>query len=287
MRVTSAARYYLADLKVGKDTARKRRYHLESFCLHLGGDTEVRAVKRQHIEAWLFNREVQPSTLKNMHLTIRTFFDYCVVKGWRKTVPYRDITLPRVARRQPRALNRDQLQALSDTLPDDRARLIVALAVNEGLRRVEIARLELGDIDFHNMTLAVLTAKAGTEDLLPLSRLTHDYALIPYLRTRGRKPGRLILREDGTGGLSADTIGAMVVRWMREAGIKDQAFDGRSLHACRHTYAALLLERGADPTVIQAGLRHSALSSTWTYLRATRDVERLRPFVGMDLREAS
>lgn len=49
----------------------------------------------------------------------------------------------------------------------------------------------------------------------------------------------------------------------------------------------LLLDRGADPTVIQAGLRHSTLGSTWTYLRGTRDVERLRPYMGHRMKEAS
>lgn len=61
----------------------------------------------------------------------------------------------------------------------------------------------------------------------------------------------------------------------------------RTLHACRHSFAMNLLDHGADPTVIQAGLRHSTLGSTWTYLRGTRDVEKLRPLMGRTMKEAS
>lgn len=286
MRANTAARLYLSDLKgkVGRETVSKRRYHLENFIATIGGETEVRAVKRTHIETWIGSQEVSPSTLKLRFLTIRGYFDFSQVRGWIKTVPYTGITLPRVPKKQPRALSKTELRALAQVLPDERARLIVALALNEGLRRVEIARLELGDIDFTEMTLRIVTAKAGTEDLIPLTPVTHDEFLAPYLTVRGRKPGALIQSALG-GPLQADTIGMMVAKWMKEAGVKEAAFDGKSLHACRHSFAMNLLDHGADPTVIQAGLRHSTLGSTWTYLRSTRDLERLRPFMGQQLKE--
>ena len=194
MTAAGAARIYLNELRkrVTTETLTRRRYHLESFLAHVGGQVEVRAVKRKHIESWLWGMEVAPSTLKLRFLTIRGLFDYCQVRGWVKVLPYLGIVLPRPAKKQPRALTRDELIALSAVLPDERARCIVALAVNEGLRRVEIARLELGDIDFHAMTLRVVTAKAHTEDLIPLSEATLNNWLAPYLTVRGRRPGALI-----------------------------------------------------------------------------------------------
>ena len=289
MRANTAARLWLSELRktVKPVTVQKRRYHIESFLLTAGGDTEVRAFKRKHVEEWLHGMEVSPATLRSRFLTVRLWFGFCHTRGWIKGVlPTAGISLPRQPRKQPRALTRVELTRLGQALPDERARLIVALAVNEGLRRVEIARLELGDIDFQNMVIRVLTAKAGTEDLIPLTRMTCDDFLAPYLVVRGRKPGALIQSHYG-GGLSPDRIGTLVGQWMRDAGVKETAFDGKSLHACRHTFAMNLLDHGADPAVIQAGLRHSTLGSTWTYLRGVRDVERLRPFMGKQLREAS
>lgn len=286
VRANLAARLYLSDIKgrVSHETISKRRYHLESFLAHIGGDTEVRQIKKTHIQDWLGGQEVAPATLKLRLLTLRGYFDFCLGRGWIKTVPYAGIVLPRVPKKQPRALTKTELRALAQVLPDERARLIVALALNEGLRRVEIARLELGDIDFTEMTLRIVTAKAGTEDLIPLTPVTHDEFLVPYLTVRGRKPGALIQSALG-GPLQADTIGMMVAKWMKEAGVKQAPFDGKSLHACRHSFAMNLLDHGADPTVIQAGLRHSTLGSTWTYLRTARDVERLRPFMGQQLKD--
>lgn len=286
MRLNAVARLYLSAItgQVTPNTRRQRRYHLEGFLAHMGGDTAVRAVKRRHIETWLATQEVSPGTLKTRFLTVRSMFDLAVERRWVRTSPCHGIVLPRQPRRQPRAFSLVELRALREALPDERARLIVSLGVCEGLRRVEIARLELGDIDLRTRTIRVLTAKTGNEDLIPLTDVTGRY-LDEYLTVRGRFPGPLIQSYRRRGGITADTIGTLVVGWLRDAGVKAAPFDGRSLHACRHTAAMRMLEAGADPTIIQAGLRHAALSSTWTYLRARRNVDDLRQWMGADMHE--
>lgn len=288
-RLHTVARLHLSDLshRVTRATLRQRRYDLEAFVAHIGGDVRVRAIKKKHIESWVRTQTCAPATLRLRFLSVRMLFKFAFERGWVKTAPTMGIVLPRVPRRLSRALSLADLQSLGRVLPDERAQVIVALALNEGLRRVEIARLELGDIDFPSMTMRVVTAKSGgVEDVLPLTEATWVDFLRPYLAVRGNHPGPLIVSYTTGGGLSPARIGSMVSRWMREAGIKGAAFDGKSLHAMRHTTAANLLAQGADPTIVQRALRHATLSSTWTYLRNQRSVEELRPLMGQQMKEA-
>ena len=289
MRVRTVARLHLSDLKrrVAPATLRQRRYDLESFISFTGGDVAARAVKQKHVQAWVDDQTCAASTLKLRFLSVRMMFKYAQEHRWINRLPTDGITLPRVPRRQRRALSLDQLRALGAVLPDERARLIIALGVNEGLRRVEIARLELGDIDFKDMLVRVVTAKSGgNEDVIPLTEDTAEKYLRPYMTVRGTKPGVLIQSYTTGRALSPDSIGKLVTSWMLDAGIKETAFDGISLHACRHTTADHLRAAGAQPEDIQHALRHANLSSTWTYLRPERNLERLRLFMGRHL-EAS
>lgn len=284
--LNTAARLHLSELKrtLHPDTVKRRRYILEAFLAHIGGATAAKAVKRRHVEDWLYSQEVAASTLRKHYNVLRAFFRFVFERGWAPASPTLGIVLPRIPRKQPRALTLEELRALALALPDERARLIIALALNEGLRRVEIARLELSDVDTLAMTLRVLTAKSDTEDTIPLTEWTLQF-LRPYMAVRGNVPGPLIQSQRRHGGITADAIGNMVSQWMKDAGIKTGAFDGKSLHACRHTFAINLLDHGADLATIQLGLRHASPSSSNTYLRLRQDVERLRPFMGQHLKE--
>lgn len=286
MRLRTVAQRHLADIRhrLAPATVRERRYSLEHFVAHIGGDMEIRAVKKGHIEDWLHSMNVSPGTLRNRFLAVRMMFAYAVEEGWTRSKPTLGITLPRQPRRQPRALTFDDLLAIDSVLPDLRARVIVALALNEGLRRSEIASLQLGDIDLPSMTIRVVTVKSRSEDLLPLTEATWEDWMRPYLAERGRWPGALIYSYTTRGHLSPGRIGAMVSQWLREAGVKGAAFDGKSLHAFRHTTADSLLRVGAPPDVIQRALRHATLSSTWQYLRNRRSVDELRPWMGPHIR---
>lgn len=283
MRLNTAARVHLDHLRhrVTPETRRQRRYDLESFVAHVGGDVALRAVKRTHIEAWLAEQECATSTLRLRFLAVRMLFDEAEEEGWIHGRPYVGIRLPRMPRKQPRDLTREELLALGRSLPDARAHLIVALAVNEGLRRVEISRLELADIDLGAMLVRVVTAKGGAVDDHPLTEWTRDDYLMPWLRERGGRPGPLIVSYTTGRALTPHTIGALVAGWLRDAGVKASAYDGKSLHACRHTYARRLLDAGAEVEVVQQGLRHASLASTWTYLRNRKRVDDLRPFMGL------
>ena len=124
VRLNTVARLHLSDLqrRVVPATHRQRRYDLESFVAHVGGEVAIRAVKHKHVQAWVDAQDCSPATLKVRFLSVRMMFRFAQERRWVQRSPCEDIILPRVPRRQRRALNLDQLRALGAVLPDDRDR---------------------------------------------------------------------------------------------------------------------------------------------------------------------
>jgi integrase len=121
---------------------------------------------------------------------------------------------------------------------DSRERLIVTLGLQLGLRRMEIAALELGDISLRENTLIVRHGKGGHARLLPLTVAARD-AVVAYLAEYRISAGPLIrqLRYPERG-IGANYVSRMASRLAFEAGVKVAPGDGVSSHSWRHTAAS-------------------------------------------------
>lgn len=158
---------------------------------------------------------------------------------------------------------------------DGRARLVLLLMLQEGLRRREVAGLTLGDIDMAERTMLVV-GKGNHERVLPISSETWA-ALTAYLAGERIVGGPLIRSaKDHRSPVQPATIGRLVSALMLAAGVKQRPYDGRSGHSCRHTAASDTLKSGAHLRDVQRMLGHIHLTSTEVYL----------PLIVQDLREA-
>ncbi len=147
---------------------------------------------------------------------------------------------------------------------------IMLLVARLGLRSIEIARLELGDIDWRGGEL-VVRGKARRRDRLPLPAEVGD-ALVAYLM-RDRVPAgarRLFLTcRAPRGPIRADLVGDVVERACRRVGLPPVG-----AHRLRHALAAELLRRGAGLVAISQVLRHQDLATTALYAKV--DLHTLR-----------
>lgn len=147
---------------------------------------------------------------------------------------------------------------------------IMLLVARLGLRSIEIARLELGDIDWRGGEL-VVRRKARRRDRLPLPAEVGD-ALVAYLM-RDRVPAgarRLFLTcRAPRGPIRADLVGDVVERACRRVGLPPVG-----AHRLRHALAAELLRRGAGLVAISQVLRHQDLATTALYAKV--DLHTLR-----------
>jgi site-specific recombinase XerD len=140
---------------------------------------------------------------------------------------------------------------------------IMMLLARLGLRSVEVARLELRDVDWRAGEL-VVRGKARRQDRLPLPADVGE-ALAGYL-ARGRVPAgtrRLFLTCTAPRGpIRADLVGDVVERACRRAGRPRVG-----PHRLRHALAAELLRRGAGLAAISQVLRHQDLATTALYAK--------------------
>lgn len=178
------------------------------------------------------------------------------VGGWRLA------TLP------PPAMPTTDVQLLLDTC--DRATPVglrdfamIMLVARLGLRSIEIARLELRDVDWRAGEL-VVRGKARRHDRSPLPTEVGE-ALVAYLSS-GRNPAdavHLFLTcRAPRGPIRADLVGDVVERACLRAGLPRVG-----PHRLRHALAGELLRQGAGLVAISQVLRHQDLATTALYAK--------------------
>ena len=208
---------------------------------------------------------------------VRAFLRFCFLEGL-LAVDLSQAALVVRGRRAsllPRGISRADARALLGSC--DRRQLIgrrdyalIILLLRLGLRRGEVARLALDDIDWRAGEL-VIHGKGGREDRLPLPADV-GAAISSYLR-RGRPVSdrrEVFLRARAPySPIAAGTVASTVRRACRRAGIPEVGS-----HRLRHTTACEMVSAGVPIVRIGQVLRHRSLQSTAIYARV--DIKQLR-----------
>jgi site-specific recombinase XerD len=155
------------------------------------------------------------------------------------------------------------------TLGGARNYAIMLLLARLGLRSIEVARLQLEDLDWRAGEL-VVRGKARRHDRLPLPADVGE-AVADYLSLRGKRSSRhaFLTVKAPTRPIRADLVGDVVQRACLRAGVAHVG-----AHRLRHTFASELLRAGASIVDISQLLRHSDLATTASYAKV--DLGRLR-----------
>jgi site-specific recombinase XerD len=208
---------------------------------------------------------------------LRGMGEYLMEEGvWQKN-PLRWIKGPRLDPRMrlPRRVGRRDMERIWDEAgrhpsPFYRHLDVCALALlyGTGMRRGELARLDLRDWDPVTGTLRVFARKTGTERSLPLSPGVRRCleALLPHRQNRLEATGRieepaLLVNRRGVR-LSENTVSHLIERCAQRAGVPRM-----SLHQFRHSCASDLLESGVPLPAVQKVLGHAVIASTMRYLQ--------------------
>lgn len=191
-------------------------------------------------------------------------------------------------RRAKAALSIDDLRRVLATMPDDlagvRDRAVLLLGFASGLRRSELAALQLDDVTFEDAGMVVSLARSKT-DQEGVGRLVGVHrgrravtcpvrALESWIVERGRWPGPLFcpvvrLRRDRgvslrRAGLSGRAIAAAVKAAVARVGLDPRLYGGHSLRAGCATAAA---EGGAGELAIMGRTGHRSLAMLGKYMR--------------------
>ena len=214
--------------------------------------------------AWLSGRGLAKSSIARKLAAARSCYRFLARRGWVEVNPARQVTSPRLPRRLPSFLPKDESKDLFDGPRDDSAagrrdRALLELLYASGLRVAECCGLDREDLDRHHGTVRVL-GKGGKERVVPVGDAALE-AIDAYLAARRGGTGGPLFQNARGGRLTTRSVHRIVRRRARAAGLTRRV----TPHTLRHTFATHLLGEGADLRLIQELLGHSRLSTTQRY----------------------
>ena len=184
------------------------------------------------------------------------------------------LPLLRETRKNIRYLTPDEVRLLRDAAENDgfsaRNKAILLLLLFTGLRGCDIAGLTFSSIDWEKERILVEQQKTSVPVEIPLSAVVGN-AIYDYLAEERPDTGslRLFLSETHPfSPLAARSIGNIVAKACRLAGIRQEPGDRKGTHIFRHNLASSMLENGVPQPVITQTLGHTAPDSLEPYLRA-------------------
>ncbi len=219
---------------------------------------------------YLDQQDYSKSTTARKLATLRSFYKFCLRRGYVTNNPLASIRTPKQEKRLPKYLELDQilrlLQAPDDTtLLGSRDRAMLEVMFSTGVRVSELVDLRLDDVDFLGESIRV-RGKGKKERISPVSPSALG-ALRRYLeirrtdpRTHQFDPEVLFINKHGSR-LSTRSVRRKLDKYLQEAGLDPSV----SPHTLRHSFATHMLNNGADLRSVQELLGHQSISTTQAY----------------------
>ena len=222
----------------------------------------------EHYEKYLTLKGKSASTVTRAAASIKSFYNFMLAKGQISSNPAKGIAPTRVERKLPQILTSKEVELLlaqpeCTDLKGFRDRAMLELLYATGIRVSELIGLNVDDL---NLSVGMLRCiSKGKERLIPLYpaavRALSDYVE----RVRPQMiddPGETALFVNVSGErMSRQGFWKLIKHYQEKAGIQKEI----TPHTLRHSFAAHLLENGADLHSIQEMLGHVDISSTQIY----------------------
>lgn len=235
---------------------------------------------RDYLSYLQLDKGLKTSSLRRNIASIKSFFDFCVLREYLEQSPTVTIQRPKMAKRLPIYLTdvevkkilippvRNEFEKPQDYAKSMRDYAIVITLCFTGMRLSELQYLDIDNIDFEKKIIRIL-GKGNKERLIPINKIVED-ALNRYFEVRTLVESRAVFLNRFKKRLSGRSIESIVSKYIALKGI---AKSGITPHKLRHTFATLLHSKKVDIIEIQRLLGHAALTSTQIY--AHTNTERL------------
>ena len=170
-----------------------------------------------------------------------------------------------------RALEPQEVAALfqccmSDPSPaGPRDAVVFALGLAAGLRRAEVAGLDLGDVDLGREVVRVL-GKGNKVREVPIKGGTLE-AIHAWLGYRGSEQGPLVGPVNKSGRVTLKRLAPQTILRVCEKRSRDAGVPRFAAHDLRRTYISTLLDQGVDLSLASDLAGHSSPTTTRRYDR--------------------
>ncbi len=263
---------YLENVKhASKNTLQAYQNDLKKLQLFLEKQNvhSVDKISETNLNSYILTLErdgLSPASVSRNIAAMKAFFLYLIKHRQLSLDPSERLRPPKVQKKTPQVLKTDRINQLLlqpdlNTRKGIRDKAILELLYATGIKVSELITLKLGDV---NLTARYITCKEKRERSIPLGKAAKE-ALEAYLAIRDKAFVRkdtdfIFLNSTGTP-LSRQGLWKILKAYAKMAGMKEV-----SPNSLRHSFAAHMLENGADLGSIQEFLGHVDIATTQLYL---------------------
>jgi site-specific recombinase XerD len=221
-------------------------------------------------------RHWSAATFVTYHKSLVVFFRWCVQHGYLAANPTDGIEVPKSAKPLPPKLGKQDAARVLEFVENYpypyrfqryRNHAVLATFMLAGLRKAELLRLKVEDMDLENRSIFVRRGKGAKDRVVPMSA-TLAGTLRRYVDERERLKKscpEFFASLNRNCGLTDTGLKRLMQAVRRATGLHVTA------HRLRHTFATLMLEGGCDIFSLSRMMGHSDIKTTTIYLAATAE----------------
>lgn len=241
------------------------------------------SVTAQNVDEFLeFKRTAgcKPRTVAGFSYALRTFFLYTDIERLTQQGLAKIVVRPKIPRNEQASKGpkwKDVRRVLDakviDTPADLRGAAIFSLCAIYAIRRIEIVRFKLTDLDWDNELLTVKRAKNGRIQRLPLNFEVGEAILrwLRFGRPRCSSRSLFVTLRPPYREIDPSMLWTIIASRLKSVGVRSEHYGANCL---RHACATYLLNRGSPLRDIADFLGHRGMKSVSIY--AKHDIRSLR-----------
>ena len=239
---------------------------------HLSWETVDADVIRDWMES-MMDKGDMASTVNNCLCAVRSFFRFALARGFVSCDPSHQVRGPKKQKPLPQFVREAEMDRLidlpqlwGDSYKDVRARTIIIMFYETGIRLAELVGLDSTDVDFVSHQLKV-TGKRNKQRIIPFGQEL-EQTLTAYVQQRDQQPLRLepaLFLNDRGRRISRSQVQTIVKRGLSQVTTMKK----RSPHVLRHSFATAMLNNGAGLESVRKLLGHESVATTEIYTHTT------------------
>jgi len=208
-------------------------------------------------------------TFRNKRQYLKTFFDYCMREDFIKINPIEKIEKPKIPKRLPRCLNKQQIDSLLmhldcykwfNILEEKRNKAIIRTFLLTGIRLNELLKMKTTSVNLEESEIIIYQGKGRKDRIVPI----HP-DLLPYLKSyhdfKRKKPTTFFfssIRSDSS--LTENNLYRIIKKLRKLIGFHFAP------HMLRHTFGKLAIEANLNPFKLKEIMGHSDIQTTQIYI---------------------
>ena len=235
---------------------------------------KVTATGLQSYILYLEKNNFAAATVSRNIASIKAFFHYLFKEGYVSADISENLKAPKIEKKLPEILTTDEVNKLLDqpsgnSAKEIRDRAMLELLYATGIRVSELINLKITDV---NLQVGYIVCGQSPKDRVVPFGTPAKMALTEYITTTREiflqdKSSDVLFTNCSGQPMSRQGFWKLIKYYAKKAGITADI----TPHTLRHSFAAHLVENGADLRSVQEMLGHSDISTTQIYANMTQN----------------